>query len=104
MESASSAVGANILFRALFAGAFQLFGMHPPHIEAYVADSIRPAQRLYAGLGITWANSTLAFVAVAFIPIPILLLKLGPRIRRAGSLNTEIGFSDKTRRETLQRE
>lgn len=37
---------------------------------------------MYRSLGVDWANTTLAIIAVVMIPIPILMMKLGPRFRR----------------------
>lgn len=39
---------------------------------------------MYGGLGIGWANTTLAIVAVVMVPIPVVLMKLGPRLRSMG--------------------
>lgn len=36
---------------------------------------------LYARLGYGWGNSLLAFVALALIPIPVLLMTFGERMR-----------------------
>lgn len=41
---------------------------------------------MYQNLGIGWANTVLAGVTVALVPIPLLLLKLGPRLRMMGRL------------------
>lgn len=38
-------------------------------------------QRLYDDLGYGWGNSLLGFIAVAFIPAPVFLLKYGAAIR-----------------------
>lgn len=38
-------------------------------------------QRLYDDLGYGWGNSLLGFIAVAFIPAPVFLLKNGAAIR-----------------------
>jgi len=36
---------------------------------------------MYDRLGVAWASSTLAFISVAFIPIPFVLYKYGEKIR-----------------------
>ena len=36
---------------------------------------------MYEGLGVDWANTTLAIIAVVLVPIPIILMKLGARFR-----------------------
>ncbi|KAL2810755.1 MFS general substrate transporter [Aspergillus granulosus] len=40
------------------------------------------AQRMYDVLGMGWGNSLLAFIAVALIPVPALLMKFGAKLRR----------------------
>lgn len=37
---------------------------------------------MFSALGIGWGSSLLAFVAVAMIPVPIIILKYGKRIRQ----------------------
>jgi MFS transporter, DHA1 family, multidrug resistance protein len=37
---------------------------------------------MYNKLGVNWASSTLAFISIAFIPIPFVLFKYGKAIRR----------------------
>ncbi|KAF2107793.1 major facilitator superfamily domain-containing protein [Lophiotrema nucula] len=61
---ANSAIGANTFVRSFFGAAFPLFG---------------PA--MYHRLGVDWATSTLAFFAIAMIPIPVVLFKFGHTIR-----------------------
>lgn len=36
---------------------------------------------MYTKLGVNWASSTLAFISIAFIPMPFLLFKYGEKIR-----------------------
>lgn len=36
---------------------------------------------MYQKLGVGWGNSLLGFIAVALIPVPILLLRYGERVR-----------------------
>ncbi|KAJ5551253.1 major facilitator superfamily domain-containing protein [Penicillium sp. DV-2018c] len=38
--------------------------------------------RMYQKLGIGWGNSLLGFIALALVPVPILIYRLGGRIRR----------------------
>ncbi|KAI0535484.1 major facilitator superfamily domain-containing protein [Xylaria digitata] len=61
---ANSALGGNMLIRSSFAAAFPLFGPY-----------------LYHNLGVAWATSTLAFISIALIPIPIIFYIYGGRIR-----------------------
>lgn len=39
------------------------------------------ARAMYTKLGVAWASSTLAFISVAFIPIPFVLYRYGEWIR-----------------------
>ena len=39
------------------------------------------APKMYQALGLGWGNSLLAFLALAMVPIPILLVKHGEMIR-----------------------
>jgi DHA1 family multidrug resistance protein-like MFS transporter len=74
---ANSAVSANTSVRALFGAAFPLF-----------------AKTMYIRLGVAWATSTLAFIAIAMIPVPMLFLKYGAKLRawsRNNRLRTEMG-------------
>lgn len=61
---ANSAVSANTFVRSFFGAGFPLFG---------------PA--MYHHLGVAWATSTLAFISIAMIPIPILFYIYGQKIR-----------------------
>ena len=61
---ANSAMASNSMVRALFGAGFPLF-----------------ASQMYSKLGIPWATSLLAFLAVAMIPIPVLFFVYGAKIR-----------------------
>ena len=61
---ANSAIAANTLVRSLAGGGFPLF-----------------AVQMFDKLGVAWATSTLAFLTVAFFPVPILFFIYGKRIR-----------------------
>ncbi|KAI9037183.1 MFS transporter [Aspergillus affinis] len=62
---AASALAANAVIRALFGAAFPLF-----------------TTPMYNNLGIHWASSISAFLAVACLPFPWVFYKFGPAIRR----------------------
>ena len=62
---AVSAIGAGNHLRATFGAVSPLAG--PP---------------LYPRLGLGWGHSVLAFIAMAFIPMPLLLIKSGERTQR----------------------
>lgn len=63
-EAAASALAANTVLRNL-AGAFLPLA----------------GPSLYANLGLGWGNSLLAFIGIAFIPIPVLFYRYGERLR-----------------------
>ena len=62
--NANSALAANAFLRALFGAAFPLFSGY-----------------MYQALGVEWATSVIAFVAVAMIPFPFLFWFKGKQIR-----------------------
>ncbi|KAL8711764.1 MAG: hypothetical protein Q9220_003935 [cf. Caloplaca sp. 1 TL-2023] len=61
---AASVLAANSVLRSLFGAVFPLFTTY-----------------MYDGLGIHWASSVPAFLALACVPFPFLLYKHGPAIR-----------------------
>lgn len=61
---AASAIAANTILRSLFGAVLPLSGLS-----------------MYDALGLGWGNSLLGFIAVAFIPVPILFKLYGERIR-----------------------
>jgi len=63
-DSVASVLAGNDLMRSAFGAGFPLF-----------------ARAMYERLGINWASSLLAFLGVAFIPIPFALYKWGKQIR-----------------------
>lgn len=56
---AASVLAGNDFMRSCFGAGFPLF-----------------ATAMYSDLGIDWASSTLAFISIAFIPIPFVLIKV----------------------------
>ncbi|KAI1300596.1 putative MFS transporter [Xylaria venustula] len=62
-ESAASVLAANTVLRSLFGAFLPLAG--PP---------------LYNSLNIGWGNSVLAFIALAFVPVPFLFYKYGEKL------------------------
>ncbi|MBE7182631.1 MAG: hypothetical protein INR71_15735, partial [Terriglobus roseus] len=58
-EYAASVLAGNDLFRSSFGTGFPIF-----------------ASAMYKNLGVAWASSTLAFLGIAFIPIPFVLYKV----------------------------
>lgn len=63
-EAAASALATNTVLRSLFGALLPLAG--PP---------------MYASLGLGWGNSLLAFIGLAFAPLPLLFYKYGERLR-----------------------
>ncbi|KAF4549272.1 Caffeine resistance protein-like protein 3 [Elsinoe fawcettii] len=63
-NNVASVYAGNDLFRSAFGAGFPLF-----------------ATAMYNKLGIDWASSTLAFISIAFIPIPFVLYKYGRTLR-----------------------
>ena len=66
-EYAASVLAGNDLFRSSFGAGFPLF-----------------ASAMYNNLGVGWASSTLAFLSIAFIPIPFVLFKVSVCLRTKG--------------------
>lgn len=67
---AASAIAAGVILRALFGAVFPLMG--PPIYSS--------------ALHLGWGNSVLAFITIAFIPLLVLLMRYGERIRRGSTL------------------
>ena len=61
---AASVLAANSVLRSLFGAAFPLF-----------------TTKMYANLGIHWASTIPAFLALVCVPMPFLFYKFGPQIR-----------------------
>ena len=61
----ASAIAANGLLRYTFGAVFPLFTV-----------------QMYDRLGIAWATSLLAFIGIAMLPIPFVLYRWGPALRR----------------------
>lgn len=62
---AASALAANTVIRSVMGAVLPLCG-----------------QKMYAALGLGWGNSLLAFVALALVPVPWILLKWGEPLRK----------------------
>ncbi|KAF4633045.1 hypothetical protein G7Y89_g5082 [Cudoniella acicularis] len=63
-EAAASALAANTVLRSLFGALIPLAG--PP---------------LYSNLKLGWGNSLLAFIGLAFVPVPFFFYKYGEKLR-----------------------
>ena len=61
---ANSALAANTFVRGIFGAVFPLF-----------------ATAMYKSLGVAWATSTMAFVSLALLPVPILFFLYGKKLR-----------------------
>jgi hypothetical protein len=62
--NANSALAAMTFVRSWFGAGFPLF-----------------ATTMFHQLGVPWATSTLGFISLALVPVPILFYKFGARIR-----------------------
>lgn len=60
----NSAIAINTFIRSIAGAGFPLF-----------------APAMYHNLGVPWATSLLAFLCVAFLPVPVLFYKYGAKIR-----------------------
>lgn len=69
---AASAIAAGSLFRAVVGAVFPLF-----------------APALYGRLGYSWGTSLLGFIAVLLMPLPILIMKYGERLRLRFPINLD---------------
>ena len=69
---ANSALAANTLVRSLAGAGFPLF-----------------AGPMYHNLGVPWATSLLAFIALAMMPVPVLFYIYGKKIRSMSSFNPQ---------------
>ena len=69
---AASVLAANTVLRSLFAAAFPLFTTY-----------------MYDNLGIHWASTIPAFLALACVPFPFLFYKYGPKIRMSCKYSRE---------------
>ena len=63
-EYAASVLAGNDFMRSSFGAGFPLF-----------------ATAMYDNLGVSWASSTLAFLSIAFIPIPFVLYTVSTTLR-----------------------
>lgn len=61
---AASALAANTVMRSIAGAVLPLCGL-----------------KMYNQLGLGWGNSLLGFIAIAMLPIPILILRFGERLR-----------------------
>jgi hypothetical protein len=69
---AASAVAASILLRSLGGALLPLAG-----------------GPMFLALGMGWGSSLLAFISISMIPVPIIFLKYGERIRQKTLFNVE---------------
>ncbi|KKA24446.1 hypothetical protein T310_1475 [Rasamsonia emersonii CBS 393.64] len=67
---ANSAMSANTIVRSCFGAGFPMF-----------------TTAMYQRLGVNWATSLLGFLAILFLPVPVLFYLFGARIRRRSRLS-----------------
>ncbi|KAF4292894.1 hypothetical protein KXX55_001309 [Aspergillus fumigatus] len=80
---AASVLAASAVLRSIFGAAFPLF-----------------VKYMYSSLGIHWASSIPAFLALACVPFPFLFYKYGPDIRKKCKFSAE---SDEFMRKLMER-
>ena len=58
-------------------------GMAAVVVLRCIAGTVLPlaGAPLYANLGLGWGNTLLGFIAISFVPVPLLFMKYGERIR-----------------------
>jgi hypothetical protein len=66
---AASAMAANTVLRSVVAAVLPLAG-----------------PKMYNALGYGWGSSLLGFVAIAFLPVPLIFIKYGERLRKNSTL------------------
>ncbi len=93
----ASALAANGLVRYIAGAAFPLFTVQSERdhlhyrltcFESEVETHADCALPVYDRLTIPWATSLLGFVSIAMLPIPWVLFKFGPQIRRKSNFDT----------------
>ncbi|KAL1635103.1 hypothetical protein SLS56_001855 [Neofusicoccum ribis] len=83
MMNANSAIAANTLLRSFAGAGFPLFAVAIcSPFEMRERFRLMPHYLRYHTLGVDWATSLLAFIAVALFPVPILFYIYGSRIRK----------------------
>ncbi|KKK20260.1 putative polyamine transporter, partial [Aspergillus rambellii] len=73
IDSAASAFAANTIMRSLVGACFPLF-----------------TRQMFANLGIQWAGTLLGCIGVLMVPIPLLFMNYGPRLRRHSRLAPQV--------------
>lgn len=87
----ASALAANGLVRYIAGAVFPLFTVQSKScifedfVKGYLADSI---MSVYDRLGIAWATSLLGFLSLTMLPIPWVLFRFGPQIRKKSHFDT----------------
>lgn len=72
-EHSVSAIAASTILRSLLGALLPLAG-----------------RRMFDALGLGWGSSLLGFIAVVMIPVPIVFIKYGERIRHFTIFNIKI--------------
>lgn len=82
---AASVLAANSVLRSMFGAVFPLFttckSFYLPTSHACTQNSTHRTLDMYQSLGIHWASSVPAFLALACVPFPFLFYKFGETIR-----------------------
>lgn len=85
----ASALAANGLVRYISGAAFPLFTVQSESNHSPVHCSLLITRLVvYERLGIDWATSLLGFFSILLLPIPFVLFRYGPQIRRKSHFDT----------------
>ena len=87
----ASALAANGLVRYIAGAAFPLFTVQSESciFEDFLKDQHADSVvSVYGRLGIAWATSLLGFLSLTMLPIPWILFKFGPQIRKKSNFDT----------------
>ena len=74
LHSAASAIAANTFLRSLAGAVFPLF-----------------SQYMFAAMGVNWAGTMLGIVALVLVPIPVIFIKYGAKIREKSKFAPTFG-------------
>ena len=73
-------------------GAYRASAIAAMHMYRLIVTIVLPlaARPLYEALGMGWGNSVLAFISIATVPVPILFVVFGERIRKRFAIEGQL--------------
>lgn len=80
------------------------FALSLAYTHTHRADVAVFTPKMYANLGVSWAGTVVGFIALIFIPAPILFYKYGKRIRMSSRYAREADAVARRMAEKFQRE